>query len=106
MDLTLLARTIVDAPACPSYTPGSTLATEILCYSEEAARFGWCTGVFVSVPIVSIDNGEVAAESALTPSQTRTRAHGFRIAQRGIAPSSRSAAPGTWSIAQLRRMIR
>ena len=102
MDLTLLARTVVEAPACPTRTVPTFVDAEILCYSEEAARFGWCTGIFVSVPIISID----ALDVSVTPSQTRTRARGFRIARRGISPSSRSAAPGTWSIAQLRRMIR
>ena len=55
MDLTLLARTVVEAPACPTRTITPIPDRTIICCSEEAIRFGACSGVFVSVPIISVD---------------------------------------------------
>jgi hypothetical protein len=62
----------VEAPDCPSRPVVPTRVTEVLCVSHEAARFGTCERVIVSVPIVSVDNGEEAAIAALTAFQTGT----------------------------------
>lgn len=72
----------VAAPDCPSYTPATTRATELLAWSEEAWRFGWCTGIYVAVPIVSVDAGEDAAIAELAARPMRLRAYRRRRLRR------------------------